>query len=129
MLVGAPRGEHAAGQLESVLAEGLLLGESFAVATKVALQMRPADLPPVRIEMLVAGPAVGDDDPRERADQLVELLAVAVLGDLKQRRVCGGRGPQRTRIAGGPPAGLVDVQRGLAEDPVPQPGVGAGERV
>src|SRR5918999_1789762 len=57
-LVGAPRGEHAAGELKAVCAEGLLLGEPLAVAAKVALQMRPAHLQPARVQMLVAGPAV-----------------------------------------------------------------------
>ena len=58
MLVGAPRAKHAAGERETVFAEALLFGEPFAVAAKVALQMRPTDLAPVRVEMFVAGPAV-----------------------------------------------------------------------
>ena len=56
--VGAPGGEHAAGELETVLAERLLLGESFCVAAKVALQMRPAQLAGAGIELLVAWPAI-----------------------------------------------------------------------
>jgi hypothetical protein len=56
VLVGAPRCEHAVG--ESMFAKGLLLDESFAVTTEVALQVRPTDLLLVRVEMLVAGPAV-----------------------------------------------------------------------
>jgi hypothetical protein len=34
-----------------VFAEGVLLGEPFAVAAKVALQMRPADLPLVGVQV------------------------------------------------------------------------------
>jgi hypothetical protein len=52
-----------------------------------------------------------------------------VLGDLKERRARGHRGPQRARIAGSPPAGLVDVHRVLGEHPVAQAGVRVGERV
>ena len=66
VLVGAPGGEHAAGELEAVLAEGLLLGEPFGVAAEVALQVRPAHLALVGVEMAVAVPAVGDHDPRIR---------------------------------------------------------------
>jgi hypothetical protein len=40
VLVGPPRGEHPAGELESLLAEGLLFGQPVGVATKVALQVR-----------------------------------------------------------------------------------------
>jgi hypothetical protein len=58
VLLGAPRAEHAAGEREALLAEALVLGEPFAVAAKVALEMRPADLPLAGIEMLVAGPAI-----------------------------------------------------------------------
>jgi hypothetical protein len=39
VVVGAPGGEHARGELEAALAEGLLLGEACAVATEVALQV------------------------------------------------------------------------------------------
>jgi len=78
--------------------------------------------------MLMAGPAVGDDDRREVADQLVELLAVAVRGDLKRRRVGRGQSRQRSRVARGAPAGLVDVQRLLGTDPVAQVGIRARQR-
>ena len=44
VLVGAPGGEHAAGELEAVLAEGLLLGQPVGVAAEVALEVRPAHL-------------------------------------------------------------------------------------
>jgi hypothetical protein len=37
LLVSAPGGEHAAGELESLLAEGHLLAEPFGVAAEVAL--------------------------------------------------------------------------------------------
>ena len=126
MLVGAPGAKHVGGELEAVLAEGLLIGEPFRVAAKVALQVRPADLPAIGIEVLIAGPAVGDDDPGERADQLVDLLAVAVLGDLNDRRLLGGHRPQRAGIPGGPPARLVDMQCILAADPVAQLLIRAG---
>jgi hypothetical protein len=62
------------------------------------------------------------------ADQLVELLAVAALGELEDRRVWGGQRPQRAGIAGGPPTSLIDMERGLAENPVAQLAVRVGER-
>ena len=130
VLVGAPGGEHVAGELEAVLAEGLLLGEPVGVAAEVALEVRPAHLAPVGVEMAVAVPAVGDHDPRVRgADQRVELLAVAVLGDLQERRARGGRGPQRAALTAGAPAGLIDMHRALVKHPVLQLQVRAGERV
>jgi hypothetical protein len=93
MLVGAPGLEHAAGEFQALLAEGLLLGEPFCVAAEVALDVRPAHLALVGVQVLKAVPAVRDHDPRIRADQRVELLAVAVFGDLQERRLGGARGP------------------------------------
>ena len=51
VLVGAPRSEHAAGELEPVLAEGLLLGQAVRVAAKVAPDVRPAHLASCGVEM------------------------------------------------------------------------------
>ena len=80
--------------------------------------------------MAVAVPAVRDHDPWVAgADQRVELLAVAVLGDLQERRLRGGRGPQRASLTAGPPAGLIDMHRALIQHPVLQLQVRAGERV
>ena len=45
--------------------------------------------------MLKAVPAIRDDDPRIGTDQRLELLAVAMLGDLEERRARGSQGPQR----------------------------------
>jgi hypothetical protein len=39
VLVGAPRLEPAGGELETLLAEDLLLGKSFGVAAEVALDV------------------------------------------------------------------------------------------
>ena len=74
------------------------------MATKVALQVRPAHLALLGVKVLIAVPAVRDDDPRIRADQLAELLAVAVLGDLEDRGAGAGQRPQRATVAGGPPS-------------------------
>ena len=59
----------------------------------------------------------------------VELFAVAVRGDLEERRARGGRGPQRATIAIGAPAGLIDMHRALVKNPVLQLQMRAGERV
>ena len=130
VLVGAPGGEHSAGELEALFAEGLLLGETVGVAAKVPLEVRPAHLALVGVEMAVAVPAVRDHDPGVAgADQRVELLAVAVLGDLQERGLRGGRGPQRPALAAGPPAGLIDMHRALVQHPVLQLAMWAGQRV
>jgi putative component of toxin-antitoxin plasmid stabilization module len=81
----------------------------------------------VGIEMAKAVPAVRDHDPRIRTDERVELLAVAVLGDLQERRLRGGRGPQRTPLTAGPPAGLIDMHRALIEHGVLELQVRAGQ--
>jgi hypothetical protein len=82
MLVGAPGREHTAGELEPLLAERRLLGQPVGVAAKGTLQVRPAHLPLVRVQVRKPVPTIRDHDPRERAEQRRELLAVAVLGDL-----------------------------------------------
>src|SRR3954465_8951153 len=80
--------------------------------------------------MAEAVPAIRDHNPGvARADERVELLAVAVLGDLKERRGRRGRGPQRAALTAGPPAGLIDMHRRLIEHPVRQLRMRAGERV
>jgi hypothetical protein len=100
------------------------------VAAKVALDVRPAHLPALGIEVAEAVPAVRDHDPRVAgADQLVELLAVAVLGDLQEHRIRGGRGPQRAAVTARAPAGLIDVHRALVEHPVVQVQIRASQRL
>ena len=58
VLVGAPGGEHAAGEPEAPLAEGLLLGQPFAMAAEVAVDVRPAHLAPVGFQVLKPVPAI-----------------------------------------------------------------------
>ena len=121
VLVCAPSSEQPAGEREAVFAEGLLLAQAVGVAAEVALQMRPAHLPLVGVEMAVAVPAVRDHDPGVAgADEGVELLAVAVLGDLQERGLGGARGPQRPALTPRAPAGLIDMHRVLVKHPVLQ---------
>jgi hypothetical protein len=78
--------------------------------------------------MGVAVPAVGDHDPRVgRPDQRVELLAVAIRGDLKERRIRRGGGPQRATLTASAPAGLIDMHRALIQYPVLELQVRAGQ--
>jgi hypothetical protein len=91
--------------------------------------VRPAHLAPVRIQVLKATPAIRDHDPGIGADERVELLAVAVLGDLQERRLGGDRGPQRPALTTGPPARLIDVHRALVQHPVLQLAVRTSQRV
>ncbi len=95
------------------------------MAAEVALEVRPAHLALVGVEMAVAVPAIGDHDPWVGADQRVELLVVAVLGDLHKHPAGGGRGPQRSLFANGSPAGLIDMHRSALPVPALQ-GAGAG---
>ena len=121
VLVGAPRSKHATGELDALLAEGLLLGQAIGVAAEVALDVRPASLASGGVQMAVAVPAIGDHDPGVAgADQRVELLAVAVLGDLQEHGLWSGRGPQCTPSTPGAPAGLIDMYRVLVQHPVLQ---------
>ena len=87
--------------------------------------------PPFPAQVILnAVPAVRDHDPGvPGADQSVEPLAVAVLGDLQERRLWGGRGPQSAALTAGPPAGLIDVHRALIQHPVLQLAVRASQGV
>ncbi len=85
--------KDAAGELEAVLAEDLLLGQPFGVATEVAFDVRLAHLPPIGLQVLEADPTITDHDPGVGADQGLELLAVAVLGDRKEGRPRGAQSP------------------------------------
>ena len=58
VLVGAPGREHAGGERDAFLAEGLLLAKPICVTTKITLDVRPADLAAGRVEMAEAVPAV-----------------------------------------------------------------------
>jgi len=113
-----------------VFAEGLLLAKPVGVAAEVTLDVRPAHLPLAGITMAKAVPAVRDHDPGVvGADERVELLTVAVLGDLQERRLRSGRGPQRAALTAGSPAGLIDVHRLLVQHPVLQLAVRASQCV
>ena len=92
--------------------------------------MRPAELPLGRVEVVVAAPAVGADDPGEAlAEQRPGLEGVAAGGD-PEDRVPGGQGcPERPVAAGGLPAGLVDVDDRRRPDLLLEPGVRRGERL
>src|SRR5271165_1427299 len=80
--------------------------------------------------MAVAVPAVRDNDPGVAgADQRVEGLAVAMLGDLQEHGARGVRGPQRARNAPGSPAGLIDMHRRRVEHLVAEVQMWACQRV
>ena len=84
----------------------------------------------VGVQMAVAVPAVRDHDPGIcGADERVELLAVAVLGDHKDRRAWRGGGPQRATLTARAPAGLIDMHHALVQHPVLQLQMRAGERL
>ena len=118
-LVAVPGGEEVVGDLEAVAAELFLLGHAFAVGGEVAEQVGPAELPLARVEVVVAAPAVGADDPGEAlAEQRPGLEAVAAGRDPEHRGAAGQRAPERPAAAGGLPAGLVDVDDRGRLDPL-----------
>ena len=66
--------EDVPGDLEAVQAEGFLRSQSkVGVEGEVAAQMRPADLPPFRLEAVVSAEAIGAND----AGELVASCALA----------------------------------------------------
>src|SRR6266545_8219318 len=69
--------------------ERLLRSEAeVGVEGEVAAQVRPADLPPFRLEAVVGAEAIRTDDPSEPvAVQSVEVLLAAVGRDPQQRRL------------------------------------------
>jgi len=113
VFVGAVPGlEETARACEPLPAEGLLGRESFRVTREISLEMTPARLAAGGVAVVVGPPAVGAADAGELvAEQFLEAVAVAVLGDAEDRRFGAGRGRERAALAGGRPAGLVDVDR------------------
>src|SRR6266508_2886581 len=72
----------------------------IGVEGKVAAQVRPAHLPPLRLEAVVGAETVGADDAGERiADQSVQVLLTAIGRDSQHRRLLAERTPQRARLA------------------------------
>src|SRR6266516_5511498 len=117
LVEAVPGLEETARACEPLLAEGLLGGVSFRVTTEISLEMTPARLAAGGVDVVVGPPAVGAADAGELvAEQFLEAVAVAVLGDAEDRRLGGGRGPEGAAFAGGRPAGLVDVDRRRLKD-------------
>ena len=112
LAVAVPGVEEVACELEALLTEMLLGGEPFGVEAEVSLEVTPAGLAAFGVEEVVGPPAVGAADAVELgAEQFLEPVAVTILGDPEDRRLGGGRGPERAVVPGGDPAGLVDVDR------------------
>src|SRR5450756_2517621 len=112
-----PGGEQPPRDLKAGHAELLLGAEPLAVGGEVAHQMRPTELPPFRIEVVVSPPAVRAGDAGEvLAEQRLGLAAVATLGDAEERLLPAEHAPERAPLPGGAPAGLLDVDgRGGAD--------------
>src|SRR5438876_2971671 len=124
-LVAGPGGEELARDAQALLAELLLFGHAFAVGGEVSEQMRPAERPLGRIEVVVAAPAIGADDPGEAlAEQRPGLEGVAAGSDPEDRGSGGQGAPERAVAAGGLPAGLVDVDDRRRFELLLEPGVG-----
>src|SRR6266571_3744330 len=117
-----PRVEDVPGHLEPVEAERLLRSEAeVGVEGEVAAQMRPADLPPFRLEAVVRAETIGANDAGELvADQPVQVLLAAVGRDPQYRRLFAEGAPERARLAAQVPAGLVDVERASRTGPLEQ---------
>jgi hypothetical protein len=104
--------EDVPGHLEPVESERFLGADTeVGVKGEVAAQMRPAALPPFRLETVVGAEAIGADDATELvADQSVQVLFAAVGRDPQHRRLFAEGAPERARLAAEVPAGLVDIE-------------------
>src|SRR5450756_384529 len=108
----SPGPEQPPRDLKAGRAELLLGAEPLAVGGEVAHQVGPAELAPLRVEIVVGPPAVRAGDAGEvLAEQRLGLAAVATLGDAEDRGAAGERAPERALAAAQAPAGLVDVER------------------
>ena len=123
----ARAGRRARSQTRGRSAQGhaprrFLRTQAVGVTTEIALKVRPAHLSASRVAMAVPVRTIGHNDAGIRPDERVELLSVAVLSDLQEHRLPGGRGPQRASIAPWAPAGLINMRRRRVQHGV----VGAG---
>src|SRR5439155_2309069 len=62
LLVGVPGGEELVCDREAAVSERFLFADAVAVGGEVPGQVRPAELAPGEVEVVVAPPAVGADD-------------------------------------------------------------------
>jgi len=108
-----PSMEDVPRHLEPIETERLLCTEpEVGVEGEVATQVRPADLPPLRLEAVVGAETIGADNASEVvADETMEVLLDAVGRDPQHRRLFAERAPERARLAAQVPAGLVDIER------------------
>jgi len=112
VLVGTPCGEHLAGQLEALAdrrssAQPSLLSDGGSHAGCVTSTPGGDG-----VEMACSrSSGLRRRIPVVACDQLVELLAVAMLGDLKDRCAWGSGGPSALGSPAVRPAGLIDVDR------------------
>src|SRR6266542_2402240 len=114
----------------AVVAELFLVGHAFAVGGEVSDQVGPAELSLARVEVVVAAPAVGADDPGEAlAEQHPRLGRVAAGRDPEDRGSAGQRAPQCPPAAGGLPPGLVDIDDRGRLDPLLELRMRRGERL
>src|SRR5450756_2743244 len=87
-----PGGEQPLRDLEAGRAELLLGAEPLAVGGEVAHEVRPTELAPLRVEVVVGPPAVRTGDAGEvLAEQRLGLAPVATLGAAEERLLPGER--------------------------------------
>jgi hypothetical protein len=108
-----PSVEDIPGDLQPVEPERLLRAEAqVGVEGELATQMRPAHLPPLRLEAVVRAEAVGANNAGEPiADEAVQVLLATVGRDPQHRRLFAEGAPKRARLAAQVPARLVNVER------------------
>src|SRR5436190_1174000 len=89
--------------------------------------MRPAELAPARIEVVIGPPAVGADDRLRVAKQRLGLLAVARRGDPERGRLVAEGAPEEARLARLLPAGLIDADDRGAANSIAKPFLGLAQ--
>lgn len=105
--------EDVPADLEPVEAERFLRSRAeVGVESEVATQVRPAHLPPLRLEAVVGAETVGADDAGELVTgQPLQVLLATVGRDPQHRRLLAEGAPERARLAAEIPTGFVDVER------------------
>jgi hypothetical protein len=112
-----------------VLAEFALDAAAVGVEGEIALQMRPADLPPLEWQVAVGPPAIAGDDRPGVGEQRLGAVLVTVGLNGQDRVALGDGAPERALAPLPPPAGLIHVQRPRPGDPFEQVLTGLGQRI
>src|SRR6266511_5434531 len=86
--------------------------------------MRPADLAPGGVEVVIGPPAIGGDDRFALAEQRFGFLAVARWRDPQRRRLLREGAPEETLLTRLLPPSLIDADHRRGPDRIAKPLLG-----